>query len=167
MIRLVIDYKYNNILYGDKKIVNTKERDIRKILELLIRDIAIFDKLNICPKFRIDNGKEVYERYLNDHYEIGLEFYEFLKVSCANKIYWVAKETYNTVTAYENDPVLIEQLLTFKNLVKKFGDDELKPDIYRKGTFCATYGEVLEVLVNMLLILNIRDKYINDKSTLQ
>ena len=161
MIRLVVDYKYNNILYGDKKIVNVKERDVRKILELLIRDITLFDKLKIYPEFRIVNGKEVYEKYLNDHYEIGLEFYESLKVSCANKIYWVAKETYNTVTTYENDPVLLEQLLTFKNLVKNFGDDELKPDIYRKGTFCATYGEVLKVLINMLLMIKLRDKYLD------
>jgi len=163
MIRMVVDYKYNNILYGDKKLVNVKERDVRKVLELLIRDITLFDKLNIYPEFRIVHGKEVYERCLNDHYEIGLEFYESLKVSCANKIYWVAKETYNTVTTYDNDPILVEKLLSFKNLIKNFGDDELKPDIYRKGTFCARYGEVLEVLVNMLLILNIRDKYIKDK----
>ena len=73
----------------------------------------------------------------------------------------MAKETYNTVTTYDNDPILVEKLLSFKNLIKNFGDDELKPDIYRKGTFCARYGEVLEVLVNMLLILNIRDKYLN------
>lgn len=162
MIRTVVDYKYNNILYGNKKLVNVNERDTKKILLLLIRDLTLFDKLEIYPVFQIINGKEVYEKHLNDQYEIGLEFYEALKISCANKIYWAIKETYDIIAIYENDSALLEKLLSFKNLVKNFADNERKPDIYRKGTFCATYGEVLEVLVNMLLIIDLRDKYIKN-----
>ena len=86
MIRTVVDYKYNNILYGNKKLVNVNERDTKKILLLLIRDLTLFDKLEIYPVFQIINGKEVYEKHLNDQYEIGLEFYEALKISCAKMI---------------------------------------------------------------------------------
>lgn len=158
-IRVVVNYAYGKIFFHTPPEVKD---DYKKNLKLLIRDVTLFDNLEILPEFKVIDGKDVYLKESNIEYEMGLCFYEYLKKYFKENIDPAVDKVFNVIILYCYDVTLLKILLEYRGVVKRFVEDNDFPEIYRRGRLGATYYDVIYILKYTLYVLEKIEEYENN-----
>lgn len=162
-IKILVNKEYGKILYSSPgKLVNFNERDALKTIKVLIRDTVLFNNLKFEPKFYLIDNQEIYDKNLCLEYEAGLKYYSKLLELYADEVLPVIERSCSTLTVYCEDRAYLERLLSFRNNVRNFVEGSEILNLYRKGTFVASYGEIIFLLKETYDVLELTQKSIRE-----